>query len=273
MQDCLAYENVITVDSKERSCYNRFDEVALEEIMSVLRNIPFILWFYGFLFRIRGNKRAIKRYRSVGDFEKERREIRKAEDLWGRALVEKAGITLRVKGLENVPEGSVVFVSNHQSYFDIPVFFAAVPEKQIGFVAKDDLIKIPLFGSWIADVRSVFIKRDDARDSLRAISRGIELLRQGFSLSIFPEGSRSREGSMGEFKKGSLRLATKAGVPVVPVTLSGTYKIFEEKGYIRPGKVDFIIHSAIHTKDMSKKEAADLSARVEKIVRLGLDGL
>ncbi len=241
--------------------------------MSVIRNIPFILWFYRFLFTIRNNKRAIKKYRDLGDYEKERKEIRKAEDIWGKALIEKAGIALSVKGIENVPKGPVVFVSNHQSYFDIPVFFAAVKGKQVGFVAKDNLAKVPLFGSWIADVRSVFIKRDDARASLQAISEGIDLLKQGFSLTIFPEGSRSREGCMGDFKKGSLRLATKAEVPVVPVTLSGTYKIFEEKGYIRPGEVNFIIHPAIDTRHMSKKEAADLSSRVEKIIRLGLNGL
>lgn len=241
--------------------------------MNILRNIPFVIWFYGFLATIQPIKNSIKKYREEGNAEMERTEIRRAEDAWGQALVKKAGITLNIRLTEPLPDGPVVFVSNHQSYWDIPVYFAAVQDRQFGFVAKDSLGKVPGFGSWIADIRSVFIKRDDARASLRAIEEGIELLKQGYSLVIFPEGTRSRSVEMKEFKKGSLRLATKAGVPVVPITLNGTYHGFEEKGYVRPATVDFIIHPAIETKDLPKKEAGELAERVEKIVRDGLDQL
>jgi 1-acyl-sn-glycerol-3-phosphate acyltransferase len=123
--------------------------------MKLIRNVPFIIWFYGFLFSIRDLKRNIKKYREEGNQEKERAEILKAENVWGGALLKKAGIDLRVSISEPLPEGPVVFVSNHQSYWDIPIFFAAIPDMQIGFVAKESLGKIPLFGSWISDVRSV----------------------------------------------------------------------------------------------------------------------
>lgn len=149
-------------------------------------------------------------------------------------------------------------------------FFASIPDKQIGFVAKIELAKLPAFGQWISDIRSVFIQRDDARASLRAIEEGVELLAKGFSLVIFPEGTRSRSATPGEFKKGSLRLATKAEVPVVPVTLNGTFKAFEEKGYIQPANVDFTIHPAIYTRGLPKKEAGELADKVEKIIRDGL---
>lgn len=238
--------------------------------MKLIRIIPFILWFYSFLFTIQPIKRDIKRYREEGNCEMERAEIRKAEDAWGKALVKKAGVTLNVRIAEPLPKGPVVFVSNHQSYWDIPVFFAAVLDRQFGFVAKDSLGKVPGFGSWITDIRSVFIKREDARASLRAIEEGVELLKKGYSLVIFPEGTRSRGAEMHEFKKGSLRLATKAGVPVVPVTINGTFRAFEEKGYVCPATVDFIVHPAIETADLSRKEAADLAERVEAIVRAGL---
>ncbi len=239
--------------------------------MKIFRNIPFVLWFYWFLRTIEPIKKNIKKYREEGNAEMERAEIRKAEDAWGQALVKKAGITLNVRLAEPLPEGPVVFVSNHQSYWDIPVYFAAVQDRQFGFVAKDSLGKVPGFGSWIAAIRSVFIKRDDARASLRAIEEGVELLKQGYSLVIFPEGTRGRGAEMKEFKKGSLRLATKAGVPVVPITLNGTYQGFEEKGYVSPARVDFIIHPAIETKDMPRKEASDLAGRVEDIVRKELN--
>lgn len=238
--------------------------------MISIRNIPFAIWVYRYQLSIRHFQKNIRKFKAEGDLEKERIEIRRAEDSWGDALTRKAKIDINVSGLENIPKGPVVFVSNHQSYWDIPVFFAAVRSKQIGFVAKANLSKIPAYGSWIRDVRSVFIEREDARASLRAIEEGIGLLKQGFSLVIFPEGTRSKGHGMGEFKKGSLRLATKAGVPVVPVTLNGTYRAFEEKGYIKPASVSFIVHKPILTKDLEKKEASNLSEKVEEIIRNGL---
>ncbi len=238
--------------------------------MKIVRNIPFLIWFYRFLRTIKPIKENIKKYRDEGDHKKERAEILNAENAWGEALVKKVGITLNVTFKEPLPEGPVVFVSNHQSYWDIPVFFAVIRDKQFGFVAKDSLGKIPVFGSWIADIRSVFIKREDARASLRAIEEGIGLLKQGFSLVIFPEGTRGKGAKMAEFKKGSLRLATKAEVPVVPVTVNGTFRAFEEKGYVCPAEMNVIVHPAIETKGMPRKEAADLAARVESIVREAL---
>jgi 1-acyl-sn-glycerol-3-phosphate acyltransferase len=241
----------------------------MEDKMSLIRNIPFMLWFYLFLAKIKYIQNNIRRYKAEGNHEAEREEIRKAEDTWGQAIIKRAKITLRVSGLENIPDEPVVFISNHQSGWDIPVFFAAIPKKQFGFVAKSSLSKVPGIGPWIKDIRSVFIEREDARASLRAIEEGVELIQQGFSLVIFPEGTRSRGSEMAEFKKGSLRLATKAGVPVVPVTLNGTYTAFEEKGYVQPATVDFTIHPAIITKDLTKKEAADLAAVVEETIRKG----
>jgi len=238
--------------------------------MNIVRNIPFLIWFSRFLRTIRPNKLEIKRYRDEGDDEKERKEIIKVENLWGEAQVKRVGITLNVSRSEPLPEGPVVFVSNHQSYWDIPIYFAAIKEKQYGFVAKESLGKIPFFGSWIADIRSVFIKRDDVRASLKAIEEGVELLKRGYSLVIFPEGTRSKGSEMAEFKKGSLRLAVKAGVPIVPITLNGTYRAFEEKGYVRPATIDFIVHPAINTKGLSRSELSNMAERVEEIIRNAL---
>lgn len=238
--------------------------------MISIRTIPFGIWFYRYLSIIRPLQKNIRKFKAEENYEAERAEIRKAEDAWGKALTEKAGIAIKVSGLEHIPEGPVVFVSNHQSYWDIPVFFAAIPNKQFGFVAKADLFKLPGFGTWIQDIRSVFIEREDARASLRAIEEGVGLLAQGFSLAIFPEGTRSKGVKTGEFKKGSLRLATKAGVPIIPVTLNGTYKAYEEKGYIQPAAVDFIIHPAIITKYLSKKEVGELASVVEEIIQKAL---
>lgn len=235
--------------------------------MSIIRNIPFLLWLARFLHTIKPIKNNIKKYREEGDREKEMQEILKAENVWGDAILKRAGIKLSLKIEEPIPDGPVVFVSNHQSYWDIPLFFASVRDKQFGFVAKESLGKIPVFGSWIKDIRSVFIKRDDARASLRAIEEGVKLLELGYSLVIFPEGTRGKGAEMKEFKKGSLRLATKARVPVVPVTIKGSYRGYEEKGYVCPADIDVVIHPCIETKDMPRKEASDLAEKVETIIR------
>lgn len=244
----------------------------MKKIYQLYKNICFACWMYFNLRHLRYFHFKIKEFRDLGDDVKEREQILNSTLTWGSGIMKKYKIDLTVTGLENVPEGPVVFVSNHQGYADIPVFGAAVKGKQIGFVAKTSLGKIPVFGEWIRDIRSVFIERDDPRASLKTIDEGIGLLNRGFSLVIFPEGTRSKGPKMGEFKKGSLRLATKPGIPVVPVTLNGTYHVFEEKGYVQNGaKVDFYIHPAIETKDLSKPEANNLAEKVEEIIRSKLD--
>jgi 1-acyl-sn-glycerol-3-phosphate acyltransferase len=216
----------------------------------------------------------IKRYRDVDDYVKEREQILNSTTIWGGGIMKKFKITLNVTGLENVPDGPVLFVSNHQGYADIPVFGAVITMKQIGFVAKNTLGKIPVFGEWIRDIRSVFIERDDARSSLKTMEQATELLKKGFSLVIFPEGTRSKGPKPGEFRKGSLRAAIKAGVPIVPVTLNGTYKVYEAKGYPAPGAiVDFHINPAIDTQGLSKPEANALPDKVEEIILTKLEEL
>jgi len=236
--------------------------------MKIVKMAGFACWMYYRLTHLRHFRREIRKYRALGDYEKEREQILNSTSDWGRQLMERYRIKLNVSGLENLPEGPVLFVSNHQGYADIPVFCAVLAgKKQAGFVAKRSLGRIPIYGGWIQDIRSVFIDRDDARSSLKTMEEGIDLLKKGFSLVIFPEGTRSRGPKLGEFKKGSLRLATKSGVPVVPVTLNGTYRIFEDHGYVKPGaEVDFHIHPAIETEGLSKAEQNGLAERVRSII-------
>ena len=173
---------------------------------------------------------------------------------------------------ENLPQkGPVVYVSNHQSYVDI-LMFVNVVKHQIGFIAKEELMKIPMFAGWILRIESLFIKRGDARASLSTINEGAQMLKDGYSLVIFPEGTRSRCDKMAPFKHGSLKLATKARSTIVPVTIQNSYKVYEETGRIKKGMtVDFTVHQPIDTAGMDRKELNDLPDRIEDIIRGGLD--
>ena len=237
-------------------------------MMMIIRNIGPAIKLYNSLRVLEAYRRGIRTARAAGDDEGERAYALKAMVTWGNNLVRIFKIDLRVEGAEHLPDtGPVVFIANHQGYADIPLCCAALNKFQFGFVAKNNLEKVPLYGGWIRDIRSVWMERDDARASLRAIGEGIELIERGFSLLVFPEGTRSRGGPMKEFKKGSLRLATKPGVPVIPITINGTWRIYEEKGVVRNGMpVDFIIHPPIETAGMGKSEANNLSNEVEELI-------
>lgn len=239
--------------------------------MKIFANIPGFIKLIHCLKYLNQHKRDIEAARAAGDLKKERESILAATALWGPTVFKMFDSKLNVDGFENLPdEGPVVFVGNHQGYADIIAYCAAFTKFQFGFIAKDELGKVPLYGPWIERIRSIFIERDDPRASLKAINKGIEYIEQGFSLAIYPEGTRSKGPKMGEFKKGALKLATKPGVPIIPVSLDGTYKFFEETGKITPSEVNIIIHPPIETKGLSRTEEKALTEKVENIIASGV---
>jgi len=240
--------------------------------LKILKNIIPVIKLYRSVKYLSGYRKEIFKARADGDFEKEREYILQSTDAWGNYVVKTFDIKLTVVGEENLPEsGPVLFVANHQGFADVVVTCAALNKFQFAFVAKDSLEMIPIYGKWIKDIRSIYLKRDNPKAALRAVDDGIRLLEQGFSLLIFPEGARSKNDIVSEFKKGSLRLATKPGIPVIPITIDGAYRVFEETGYVNYGApVRLVIHPAIETKGMEKSVANHLSTEVENIVREGI---
>jgi len=188
----------------------------------------------------------------------------------GGGLVKRSGSTVHVSGTEKLPDGPVLFVSNHQSNFDIPLMMGCI-NKPKSYIAKIELSTLPLVSTWMKIGKCVFIDRDDARQSLKAINEGIGILKKGHSMVIFPEGTRSKGPQTLEFKKGSLRLATKSGVPIVPVTISGSYKMMEaNNGKIKPAEVHITIADPIYTDHLTKKEENQLNDRVYEIIKSNL---
>ena len=190
---------------------------------------------------------------------------------WAMARLKDSGAEIIVHGKENIPKQStVLFVSNHQSDFDIAIFLAMLPEKREGFVAKVELEKVPFLSSWMKRIHCIFLDRRDMKQSAKTILEGVKLLKKGYSMVVFPEGTRSKGEKMGSFKGGSFKLATKSKVPIVPVTIDGSYKIMEGNGYrIHPAKVHVYVHKPIETASIPKEQEGQLPELVEKIIREG----
>lgn len=241
--------------------------------MKIIRNIPNGAKLFRSVSIFNNYLGEIDELRQAGKKEEERALLAKATGQWVNKVMDLFDITINIRGKENIPmDRPCVFYANHQGYADIVVMLKATEGKQIGFIAKDSLEKLPYFGKWIRALHGVFIKRGDAKAALRSIQAGVNELKDGYSLVIFPEGTRSHGHEMGEFKAGSFKLATKAKVPVVPVTIDGSYHMFEDRSIITSGaEVNMIIHPPIETADLDRKEASELHTRVENIIREGLN--
>ena len=182
-------------------------------------------------------------------------------------LIKLSDSTVNVHGLENIPEGPVLFVSNHQSNMDIAIICGFI-DKPKGFIAKKELKKLPLINKWITLAGSIYLDRENPRKSMEGILEGIKTLKNGHSLVVFPEATRRRGDKMGEFKSGSFKLATKSKVPIVPLTIDGTYRVMEaNKILIKPSNINFYVHKPIYTDKLSKEEIAKLPETVEHIIR------
>ena len=184
--------------------------------------------------------------------------------LWGRMWCAVSGVRLRVEGLENIEEGrSYVAVSNHQSAFDIFAHFAALPFP-IRFLAKKELFTIPLFGMAMRRIGMVSVDRGAGRAAHQAINEGARAtMERGWSLLIYPEGTRPRDGVMLGFKKGAFSIARNLGLPVLPTAITGSRAVWKPKTkVIRPGEITVRIMAPIPTDGMRIYELTGLRDRV-----------
>lgn len=186
---------------------------------------------------------------------------------WARSAIGFNGSMIKVTGVENIPkEGGVLFISNHQSNFDIPIFIGFIPRDK-GFIAKLELMKVPSFGRWMKYIGCIFIDRKDPRQSLTALNQAAESLKAGHSLVIFPEGTRSADGTVGPFKPGSLKLAMKARVPIVPVTIKGSINIMPKRSIIiRSASVEVIISPALIPDEMPGIDTNVIAEKIRGII-------
>ena len=174
--------------------------------------------------------------------------LRMAARLWAPGLLRGAGAKLQVEGLERVDFSRPhVFVANHQSMIDICALFRALPVP-VRFVIKQELAKVPFVGWYARAMGMVFIERGHAREAAMRLHGVVSIVRAGASLCAFPEGTRSRDGSVGAFKGGAFQVALQAGVPVVPIAIAGSGAVLPASGFkVRPGTITLRIGEPIST--------------------------
>jgi 1-acyl-sn-glycerol-3-phosphate acyltransferase len=185
---------------------------------------------------------------------------------WAKMVLKTTGSKIKIEGLEKIPnKKGLCFVSNHQSAIDILIVLSVLPVT-VGYIAKKQLLYYPFLNLWIVALRSVYIDRGNVKKALRSIEKGIEFIKKGNSMIIFPEGTRSKSDTMGIFKNGSLKLATKAEATIIPLSISGSWHAWEESLRINPADIKFTIHEAVPTKNISIEERKALGGRLSEII-------
>jgi 1-acyl-sn-glycerol-3-phosphate acyltransferase len=194
--------------------------------------------------------------------------------LWGRCVLVTSGVTVRVRGRENILKGRPqIFFSNHLSYFDVICLLSHLPA-QYRWLAKAELFRIPLFGRAMAQGGYVAIDRSHPRKAHQSMLLAAERIRGGTSLVIFPEGTRSPDGKLQRFKTGGATLAIRAQVPVVPVVIVGTDKVLPKGSLrVRKGAVEIRIGSPIPTEGLRTRDRELLLSQVREAMSAMLDDL
>lgn len=214
------------------------------------------------IFRIK-----VKFLTSKADIAKRQEFIHKVTYIWSNFIMKVSGAKVNIVGLDNIPKDkTILFISNHQSNFDIPLLLSSIDIPK-GFIAKKELANWPFISTWMKYMNCIFMDRDNLRKSAESIVEGINLLKSGYSMIIFPEGTRSKGKPVDEFKGGSFKLATKSKCPIVPLTINGTYKLLEaNNNMIKGADIELIVHPPIDITALSKEELEALPETVHSII-------
>lgn len=239
--------------------------------MSIIRNLPALCRVANSLRVFNHYEKDIKAARASGDPAKDREVTGHAAYLWAQDVCRRLKLTIKVSGQENLPpDDGFLIISNHQGYADIIALLIAADQRQIGFIAKDSLEKVPMLGRWIRNIGGLFLKRGNPREAMKSLQEGAQRMKSGYNLVIFPEGTRSRETRMRHFKGGSFKMAFKAKVPIVPVTLEGAYHVYEETGKFHPSEIRVQIHPYVDTAGLDRHAQHEAEKNIEEVIRQAL---
>jgi 1-acyl-sn-glycerol-3-phosphate acyltransferase len=193
--------------------------------------------------------------------------VHKVGRIWAKCILAISDIKVTVKGLSYLKPGrSYIYMPNHMSNFDIPVLQAYLPV-QFRWLAKAELYKIPIFGRAMKSAGYISIDRSDRRSAIESLNQAANIIRNGVSVIIFPEGTRSRTHNIQPFKKGGFFLAVDSGVSVVPIIIHGTDQIMPTKKIsINPGNVTLEITKPIRSSNYTRKTKDSLIKKVRNVI-------
>jgi 1-acyl-sn-glycerol-3-phosphate acyltransferase len=179
---------------------------------------------------------------------------------WGRIIIALIGCPMTITGRENIPkEGGICFVSNHAGIFDI-MLALAYAGRPFGFIAKKELLLLPGINLWIFLLGGFFIDRKNPRKALKTINKGINQIKQGGAMLIFPEGTRSKGRGIAPFHPGALKLATQSEALIVPMAITGSYDVFEKTGKVCAVPVQVSFLPVVKTSDLPPEDRKQLLA-------------
>ena len=182
---------------------------------------------------------------------------------WSRMIVRTVCVRVRVHGARNIREGeSYVFLSTHQSYMDIPVMLGYLPA-QLRIAAKREVFQIPFLGWHMRRGGHISINRGSTQEAVESLRRASREIRPGVSVFLYPEGTRTRDGSLQPFKKGGFKFALQTRLPIIPVTIVGTRRVLPRDSIIfRPDTVDMYLDAPIPTAGLDDRDIPTLMQTV-----------
>ena len=192
--------------------------------------------------------------------------------VWGISVSMRiAGVRVRAEGIDNIPPGVCVFAANHVSNLDPPAALVGVP-RRISFLAKREVFKTPVVNTAMRLGKIVPVDRADPTEAVASIDQAVAVMREGISFFVFPEGTRSKDGKLKPFKKGTFAIAIRAGVPVVPVSILGSReRLSRGKFSAVPGEIVLRFGTPIDSTQYDMDERGELLERVRAAVAAGLD--
>ncbi|NOY53364.1 MAG: 1-acyl-sn-glycerol-3-phosphate acyltransferase [Deltaproteobacteria bacterium] len=185
--------------------------------------------------------------------------------LWARTIIAASGVRVKVRGERNLPVDSAIIVtSNHQGYFDIFVLMGYLP-RHLGWIAKKELYRIPVFSFAMRRYGNIMIDRSNRERARRSLKAAADKIREGQSVLIFPEGTRSPDGKVHAFKKGCYYLAEASGAPIIPVSISGSFEVMPKKTFrLHPGTVHVVIGEPVY---VQPSDGADRNGFLDRLRR------
>ena len=196
------------------------------------------------------------------------KRVYRINQFWTWLILRLGGVALRVNGLENIDTAQqYIFMVNHQSNIDIPVLVQSLVRFQLRWIAKKELLRVPLFGWAMWATKHITVDRSDPLDARKSLERARKQIAAGISIVVFPEGTRSRDGRLLPFKKGGFLLAAQTRAKIVPVTIVGSSSVLPSGDWrVRPGIIEVFVDKPIATDGYRVGKLKVLTAQVRDVV-------